>query len=104
MAPPVETRGAVAVTPFTVPVPTLSAWQVTVPSPAMARMLEPAAHDALTRRCRNVVSAAIVPLDVMVPPVRPVPATRLVTVPVPPARVHVPMRPVAASMHIDVAL
>src|ERR671912_656981 len=37
--------------------PVLSAWQVTLPSAAIARMLLPTAQGVLTRRCRDVVSA-----------------------------------------------
>lgn len=66
----------------TVPLPPVaSVWQVTLPSAAMARMLERTAQLAETRRCKNVVSAATVPLVEIVPPVRPVPAVTLVTVP-----------------------
>ena len=65
--------------------PPVSVWQVTLPSAAMARIEEPSAHVLLTRRCRYVVSAATVPLTVIVPPVSPVPAVTLVTVPAPPA-------------------
>ena len=44
-------------------------------------MLEPTAQLALTRRCKYAVSAAMVPLLLMVPPDRPMPAVMLVTVP-----------------------
>ena len=57
----------------TVPVPPSSDSHTTVPSALIVRMLLPTAHVPLTRRCRYVVSAAIVPLLVIVPPVNPVP-------------------------------
>ncbi len=67
--------------------PLLSAWQVTLPSAAMVRIELPAAQVPVTRAWIVVVLTAMVPLAVMVPPVRPVPAVTLVTVPVPAASV-----------------
>ena len=46
--------------------------QLTMPSAAMAVMKLPALQVEATRRCRYVVSAAMVPLEVMMPPVKPV--------------------------------
>ena len=55
----------------------------------MVRTLLPAAQVPLTRRCRYAVSAAIVPVVVIGPPVRPVPVATFVTVPVPPATAQI---------------
>ena len=83
IVPPVLIGPPVSPAPVStcVTVPDPTAPHVTLPAASMARIADPGMQPSDTRRCKYVVSAAIVPLVEMVPPVSPVPATILVTVP-----------------------